>query len=83
MAPEILMEAPYTGKQVDLFSAAMILFIMVAQHPPFSQAHGQDPYYKCIAGNRADIFWKTHCKSKPKGDNYFSSSLKELLTCMF
>lgn len=61
----------------------MILFIMVAQHPPFSSAQAQDPYYKCIAGNRADIFWRTHCKNKPKGDNYFSEELKELLTCMF
>jgi serine/threonine protein kinase len=38
MAPEIHLETPYQGKQVDLFSAAMILFIMVAQHPPFSSA---------------------------------------------
>jgi len=37
MAPEIHLEAPYQGKQVDLFAAAMILFIMVAQHPPFTR----------------------------------------------
>lgn len=61
----------------------MILFIMVAQHPPFSAAVAQDPYYKCIAGNRADLFWRTHCKNKPKGDQHFSEELKELLTCMF
>lgn len=61
----------------------MILFIMVAQHPPFAAAQANDPYYKCIAGNRADIFWRTHCKSKPNGDDYFSEELKELLTAMF
>lgn len=82
MAPEIHLEAPYQGKQVDLFAAAMILFIMVAQHPPFTEAKTNDPFYKCIAGNRADIFWRTHCKNKPGGESYFSEELKELLTCM-
>lgn len=38
MAPEILLESPYRGAQIDLFSAGMILFIMVAQHPPFACA---------------------------------------------
>lgn len=83
MAPEIHLDAPYQGKQADLFSAGMILFIMVAQHPPFAAAQTHDPYYKCIAGNRADIFWRTHCKNKPNGEDYFSEELKELLTCMF
>lgn len=82
MAPEIHLEAPYQGKQVDLFAAAMILFIMVAQHPPFTEAKATDPFYKCIAGNRADLFWRTHSKNKPGGDNFFSKELKELLTCM-
>lgn len=30
MAPEIHLKQPYQGKQVDLFAAAIILFIMVA-----------------------------------------------------
>ena len=38
MAPEIHMKKPYDGKKVDLFAAAIILFIMVAQHPPFTTA---------------------------------------------
>lgn len=83
MAPEIHLEAPYKGKQVDLFAAGIILFIMVAKHPPFDKATCEDSYYKCIAGNRADIFWRMHCKNKPNGDEYFSEELKELLTCMF
>jgi serine/threonine protein kinase len=60
----------------------MILFIMIAQHPPFTEAKSTDPFYKCIAGNRADIFWRTHSKNKPGGENFFSKELKELLTCM-
>jgi len=30
MAPEIHMRTPYEGKHVDIFAAAIILFIMVA-----------------------------------------------------
>lgn len=55
---------------------------MVAKHPPFTEAKVTDPYYKCIAGNRADIFWKTHSNSKPNGDAFFSREFQELVTCM-
>jgi len=82
MAPEIHLKQPYKGDQVDLFAAGMILFIMVAQHPPFSSATPKDPYYKCIAANRADIFWKTHCKSKEGGVKFFSDDFKDLFEKM-
>jgi len=38
MAPEIHLKQPYNGKSIDLFASAIILFIMVAQHPPFTTA---------------------------------------------
>jgi len=38
MAPEIHLNFPYKGESVDLFASAIILFIMVAQHPPFIKA---------------------------------------------
>ena len=41
MAPEIFAKLPYNGAQVDLFSSAIILFIMVAGHPPFNRADPQ------------------------------------------
>ena len=72
MAPEIHLNQPYSGESVDLFAAAIILFIMVAQHPPFTTAQPQDPFYRCFAANRADIFWRTHCKNKEGGDEFFS-----------
>lgn len=82
MAPEIHIGSPYQGKQVDLFAAAIILFIMVTQHPPFTSAQQTDKLYKCIAANRADLFWANHSKSKPEGENFISKELKELITCM-
>ena len=82
MAPEIHLKQPYQGKSVDLFAAAIILFIMVAQHPPFTTAQPQDPFYRCLAANRADIFWRTHCKNKPAGEAFFSEDFKDLVQCM-
>jgi serine/threonine protein kinase len=35
MAPELFAGYPYHGEVVDLFAAAVILFIMVTQLPPF------------------------------------------------
>lgn len=80
MAPEIHLNQPYQGKTSDIFAAGIILFIMVAQHPPFTTAQPQDPFYRCLAANRADIFWRTHCKNKPNG--FFSQSFRELVESM-
>jgi len=44
MAPEIFQKEQsngYNGAQVDLFASAIILFIMVAGHPPFNRADPQ------------------------------------------
>ena len=38
MAPEIHLNLPYSGVAVDLFAAAIILFIMVSGTPPFAKA---------------------------------------------
>ena len=82
MAPEIHLLHPYEGSQVDIFAAAIILFIMVAQHPPFTTAQPSDPFYRCLAGKRGDIFWRTHCKSKPNGDKFFSEEFKDFIEQM-
>lgn len=62
MAPEIHLRQPYQGRTVDLFSSAIILFIMVTGGFPFVQAAPSDQYYKCLASNRADLFWRNHIK---------------------
>lgn len=80
MAPEILDKQPYQGQVVDLFAAAVILFIMYTQHPPFQMAKAEDMYYKLLATNRADLFWKAH--STRKADDFFSPEFKDLITSM-
>ena len=82
MAPEIHMGQKYSGQNVDLFAAGIILFIMVTQHPPFAQAIPKDPHYKTISANRVDLFWKLHSRNKPSGLEFFSSEFRDLITSM-
>jgi hypothetical protein len=41
---------------------------MVAQHQPFRNASKNDDYYKPLAINRSDVFWKMHLEEKPFGE---------------
>ena len=80
MAPEIHMRQPYSGASVDLFASGIILFIMMTQHPPFTKADPNDPFYRLLCANRADLFWKAHSKNKPEG--FFSEAFIDLITKM-
>lgn len=83
MAPEQHQKKPYQGRSIDLFASAVILFIMVSGHPPFTTSHGSDPFFRCIAASRADIFWRTHCKNKDGGDQFFSEEFKQIVQSCF
>lgn len=77
MAPEIHQKQKYMPKNVDLFAAAIILFVMVSQRAPFDTATPTDKFYRCLAANRADLFWKAHAKT-----GTFSDELKDLIQSM-
>jgi len=64
MAPEIHLDQPYDGKDVDLFASAIILFIMVVGSPPFTTATPDDPYYRALASNQLDLFWSSFCSDE-------------------
>ena len=74
MPPEQHARKAYDGRQADIFSSAVILFMMATQRMPFVEARVNDPFYQLIAGNRAQFFWK---KFEKVGDD-----LKDLLTGM-
>lgn len=61
MAPEIHMNVPYDGVKVDLFAAAIILFTILSQRPPFESADRANPHYRLIANTAQksgrDMFW--------------------------
>lgn len=77
MAPEIHEHKPYKGEAIDLFALGIILFIMVAGTPPFTQAKKDETYYRYIYNNRWSDFWKFHCADKPT--DHFSSSFRALI----
>lgn len=81
MAPEIHQSKDYVGQSVDLFAAGIILFVMVAQHQPFSKAVDTDNFYKCFFKNRSDIFWKT-MQQRHGSEDAFSKEFMDLINCM-
>lgn len=56
-----------------MFASAIVLFIMISGTPPFTKADKAEFYYKLIANNRMDLFWRYHEKGKPTGANFFSA----------
>ena len=50
-----------------MFALGIILFILYVGYPPFSVASDDDGYYKLLAQNRSDMFWKAHCSKKEPG----------------
>lgn len=58
-APELLLSKNY-GPQVDMFAMGVILFIMMTGYPPFKHAIKDDQWFRCIAKNRPEAFWKKH-----------------------
>lgn len=79
MCPEILAGEKYKGEEADLFASAVILFILLSQHPPFVKAEPTDRYYKRIAkdnGAQIDKFWKVY------EDEGFTESFKDLFSRM-
>jgi serine/threonine protein kinase len=57
MAPEIIEKRPYTGESVDLFSSAIICFILTTGLPPFRQAEVRNPHYHHIFLENWDRYW--------------------------
>lgn len=79
MAPELFSKKPYIGQKVDLFAAGVLLFIMVARHPPFKVAAMQDARYKLFCFQN-EVFWKKMAAGKPEGT--FSTEFKGLVNEM-
>lgn len=58
MAPEINNREKYNSNEVDLFAAAIVLFIMVVGTPPFTKAVKTDPYYNLLIQTKhTEKFW--------------------------
>lgn len=58
-APELIKQQPYTVA-CDIFSAGVVLFILLAGYPPFESADPRCRWYAPLAANNARRFWKQH-----------------------
>ena len=59
-----------------MFASAVVLFTMVTQCMPFEKAVGEDKYYRLIATNKSEKYWKIFETAD------ISTELKDLLIGM-
>lgn len=77
MAPEIKEGKTYDGKQIDMFSVGVILFIIIQGIFPFKEAKKDEYFYNLIINNKLDTYW-----SKVGGQS-LSPEFKDLILRMF
>jgi len=79
MAPEVMARQGYEGAPADIWSAGVVLFIMLAGCPPFQQAAPGDWWFNAVRQNRHDKFWMAHLRSAPD----FPKLAQEFLNLIF
>jgi len=77
MAPEIKEGKTYDGKQIDMFSTGVILFIIVQGIFPFKEAKKDEYFYNLIQQGKLDQYWQ-----KVGGQN-LTPEFKDLILKMF
>lgn len=77
MAPEIKEGKTYDGKQIDMFSCGVILFIIVQGIFPFKEAKKDEFFYNLLLKKDYSTYW-----SKVGGQN-LSEEFKDLILKMF
>ena len=57
MAPEIKEGKTYNGLKVDLFSAGVILFILIHGIFPFKEARKEEFFYSLLVKGKYNEYW--------------------------
>lgn len=77
MAPEIKEGKTYDGRQIDIFSTGVILFIIVQGIFPFKEAKKDEYFYSLILNGQLEKYW-----DKVGGQN-LSPEFKDLILQIF
>lgn len=77
MAPEIKEGKSYSGLKVDLFSAGVILFILIRGIFPFKEARKEEFFYNMLATEKYNEYWE-----KVQGNN-LSAECRDLIQKLF
>lgn len=77
MAPEIKEGKVYDGKQIDMFSTGVILFIIVQGIFPFKEAKKDEYFYNLLMQGKLEQYWKK------TGGQHLSDDFKDLILKMF
>ena len=77
MAPEIKEGRIYDGRQADIFSVGVILFVIVLGIFPFNEAKRAEPNYRLIMEGEIEEYWANMDEM-----NYLSKEFKELIMSM-
>ncbi|OQR92749.1 CBL-interacting serine/threonine-protein kinase [Achlya hypogyna] len=78
MSPEVLSGVPYEGAPADIWSAGVVLFILIAGFPPFQIATRQDWWFRACSMQQYQAFWAAHARTA-----IFSPMAMDLLTRIF
>jgi len=77
-APELLLNLPYSFA-ADIFSAGVVLFILLTGYPPFEQAQKSDRWFRPLAKGEYDKFWELHASCPISNDPEAKDLLQNML----
>jgi len=77
-APELLLNRPY-DLLADIFSAGVVLFILLTGYPPFEQAHKTDRWFRPLAKGDYNKFWELHAGCQISNDPDAKDLLQRML----
>ena len=77
MAPEIKEGKTYNGKEIDIFSTGVILFIIVLGIFPFKEAKKSEYFYNLLLQGDHQKYWKK------TGGESLSDEFKDLILKLF
>jgi serine/threonine protein kinase len=77
MAPEIKEGKQYDGREIDIFSTGVILFIIVQGIFPFKEAKKDEYFYNLLCQGKTEHYWKK------VGGESLSPEFKDLILSIF